>query len=393
MARRRNRPINPLAPLTPAQLRAQASAELAALLLPSRQEVARTRKRVQQEAADQARRAEGLSRALAELQRGIGPATNQAYQGAAQTQGALAQGFTGAMRSSAEADANAAAATLSRLGAPSSQISQVQGVGQGAADQAYALGGYIPGQSLAREGAAFSAAQNQLPATTLGRGQQQIGAIEKARRDRERELDDNLRELTDKAPGLRSQIIDRLLQNEQAKTATQIQAEYLNVNRGNTAEDNLRDWIELMGYDPRTGEPTAATRKGQADAAAKQQGVRSKSVKAREDAFTATRGEAFGRARQLYKGEEEDNPDWWNDPTKPRKIVKRPKYQEAYQALWDEFGPPLLRYASGSGKASLKKRIQRIINLALRTAGFKPAAGKPKAKRSKNRGPGDDRPG
>jgi hypothetical protein len=391
MARRR--PINPLAPLTPAQIRAQASAELAALLLPGRQEVARSRKRLQQQAADEARRAQGLSQALAELQRGVGPATNQAYQAAATTQGGLAQGFTGAMRSSAEADAKAAGELLTRLGAPTAQINQVQNVGQGAADHAYALGGYIPGQSLAREGAAFSAAQNQLPATTLGRGQQQIGSIEKARRDRERELDDSLRELMDKVPGLRGQITQRLLQNEQAKAATQTQRDYLGLAGDKFALDQYETVAGVTGVDPVTGLPTAASQAAAAKGAGKQQAARSKSVKAREDAFTATRGESFGRARQLFKGEQVDNPAWWKDPTKPRKIVKRPTYASAYQSLWDEFGPPLLRYASGSGRASLKKRINRIIELALRNAGFRPAPAKRGPKSTNVYRKRGDRPG
>lgn len=172
-----------------------------------------------QQFASRRRRTVELAKALADLQRDIGPSTNQAYQGAAQTQGALAAGFTGAMREGIESDARAAGEELRRLGAPEAQVSEVGGVGRGAADAAYAVGGYIPGQALAREGAGLAAAQNQLPATTLGRGQYDVRAIDRE----EAELDAQIPKLRQEA---RSQLIQEELSRAELDLRNRAQALY-----------------------------------------------------------------------------------------------------------------------------------------------------------------------
>jgi hypothetical protein len=383
------RPYNPLLPLTPRQQRAEALALLKAALLPERQGIKRARLQARQESEAAQRRMEGLSKGLAALQRDIAPQTLQGYQGAAQTQGALAQGFTGAMRSSAEADARAAGELLSRLGAPSSQISQVQGVGQGAADQAYALGGYIPGQSLASQGAAFSAAQRQLPATTLGRGQQQIGQLERARMEREKELDAQLADLEAKAPGSLAQILQQIRQNEQAKVATRIQGEYLGLAGDKFGLDTRATVADITGVDPATGLPTADATAAANKTKGKNAKARVAATKAREVAFKSARQDVLSLARTLAQGEKTDEID---PRTLEPKVIK-PNWGRVRQQLWTEIGPDLLRFASGSGKNALKRRIYKMIDQAMLAAGMRRAPGKPKPRRSKNRGPGDDRPG
>lgn len=228
---------SPLTPLTRKQLNVLIEQYVSSSLRPQRQEFANRR-----------RRSVEVAKALAELQRGIGPATNTAYQGAAQTQGALAQGFTGEMRADAEADANAAVELLARLGAPQAQQDQVGAVGQGAPDAVYALGGAIPGGALAREGAAFAAAQNQLPATTLGRGQYEVAGLERE----EAELDEQI-------PKLRQDFQNQLIGQELSKAELALrrdaqrlyEAQFVESARSNRADESAagrRAWISEQNY-------------------------------------------------------------------------------------------------------------------------------------------------
>jgi hypothetical protein len=149
-----------------------------------------------------------LAKALAELNRSVGPETSKAYQDAASTIGGLAGGFTGAARTAAEAEAEATAAELRRIGAPEEQIAKVSAVGRGAEDATYATGGALPAGALAREGAAAAAAANLLPATALGRGQMAV-----------LDLDRQERELLDKAPGLRREFSNDLIEQKMKERA------------------------------------------------------------------------------------------------------------------------------------------------------------------------------
>lgn len=200
--------------LTPAQRR-RVNQLVTAALLPGRQDVARRRREAQRRAAKQQTGIVELSKALAELQRDIGPKTGAAYQDAAKTQGALAGGFSGGLKDYYAQEAADAAEILSRQGAPQGQIEAIAEVGKSTPDVTYALGGAIPGGALAREGAAFQSAAERLPATTLGRGQQEWGQIAKALREKEDELDQELADLMGKAPGLRleaeSQLEEQML--------------------------------------------------------------------------------------------------------------------------------------------------------------------------------------
>jgi hypothetical protein len=362
---------NPFTPLTPRQQRQEALALLKAALLPERQQIKRARLQAQRKTEEESRRAEGLARAVASLQTGVGPATQQGYQAAAQTQGALAKGFSDTIRTGAEADAAAAAEVLARIGAPVAQQQQVSNVGKGAADVAYFQGGYNPATAWAKEGAALAAAQNQLPATTLGRGQQQIGAISKAQRDYERDLDEKLADLEAKAPGTLAQILQGIRQNEASKVATGIQAEYLGLAGQKGSLDTRATVAGITGIDPATGLPTLAAQGATAGATAKRQEARTKATGQKNSAFRSARQDALDLARTLYKGEEVDNPAFWKDPANPRKIVNRPTWAQARQQLWTEIGPDLLRFGGGkAGRNAIKRQAYTLIDQALRAAGF-----------------------
>lgn len=382
---------NPLAPLTPAQQRKEALALLRAALLPGRQEVGRARTEARRVSQEAQAREEGLARAVAALSQNAGPATLAGYQSAAQTEGALAKGFSDAVRSGAEADAAAAAATLRRLGAPEAQVSQVTNVGQGAGDVTYGLGGAIPGTAWAREGAALAAAQNQLPATALGRGQQAVGQLRRKLTDRERELDQALEELEAKAPGLLAQIQRDIRGNEQAKVATGIQAEYLGLAGDKFGLDTRATVADITGVDPATGLPTVDVQVGAAKARGKRQEARQKALGQKNAAFRTARQDALGTARMLYKGETVPDPTTGGLTDK----VVRPKWNEARQQLWTEIGPDLLRFGGGNaGRRAIRRQVFQMIDQALIAAGFqKPKKAKPVKAPPANRGPGNTRPG
>ena len=102
--------------------------------------------------------------------KGQGPATDAAYRGATADTQALAGGFSDTLRQGAQDSAAQTNAILQANGAPQGQMLN-PAVGAGGADVAYGLGGFIPGAALAREGAAATAAANQLPGTVIGQGQ------------------------------------------------------------------------------------------------------------------------------------------------------------------------------------------------------------------------------
>jgi hypothetical protein len=168
---------------------AAANAYADALLGPYQAEI----RRQQAEALADAERRAGFQRdvasALAHELAGIAPQIQGVYQEAAGTQTAMAKGFSDGLRMSAEKSAGQANDLMSTLaGAPDAQkISGDRATAVG--DVAYGLGGYIPGSTLNREGAAFSSAAAFLPNTALGEGARsaraELAAGAKAKQDLE----------------------------------------------------------------------------------------------------------------------------------------------------------------------------------------------------------------
>lgn len=165
------------------------------------------------EFARQRESAINVAKAIAELQQEAGARTNAAFQGAAGTVGNLAQGYTGQMRADAEADAARTAETLRRAGAPQAQIDQVSGVGRGAADAAFALGGAIPSGDLAQQGANYAAALELMPPAELERGR--LSALDIGRQALEMERTEG--------PKLRAEYQNQLIAQELSKAEQALQ--------------------------------------------------------------------------------------------------------------------------------------------------------------------------
>ncbi len=105
-----------------------------------------------------------------------------------------------------------AAAELQNVLNQNGSPQQIHAAGDAGGSVIAGLGGLIPAQGLAREGAAFTAAARGLGPAALGRGQEQSAAIGRDSADKIRQLDALLRGEKTKLPGLvndaRAQLAD-----------------------------------------------------------------------------------------------------------------------------------------------------------------------------------------
>ena len=168
-------------------------------------------------AAQQAAQINAASRAAAGLLQPLGAQTNQDYTDAVNQTGALAQGFTGQLRTDAQGQADAAAATLGHLGAPPHVVSQ----GDSLANYLYGTGGYLPGEALRNEGFAATANANTLPATMLASGRNDALGVIAAGRDQAAGLAPQLATARGSLPTLTHTYLNDLI-NQQAKLGPKI---------------------------------------------------------------------------------------------------------------------------------------------------------------------------
>lgn len=112
------------------------------------------------------------AQAAARYEAGLGDQTAASFDNAAKSEAGFAQGYSGQLQQTASDAAAKVQAGLAAVGAPAGQApSTTQGTDL--ANVLYGLGGQIPANTLETAGQAAAAAQRQLPAATLGYGQQQ----------------------------------------------------------------------------------------------------------------------------------------------------------------------------------------------------------------------------
>lgn len=226
----------------------------------------------QEQAAADARNAAGFQRnlaaGLANVLKGIGPQVQDIYQEAGDSQAAYAKGFTGDLAATAAADAGQVNALLDQIGAPQGQ--RITPTAD-AANVAYALGGSIPGEQFAREGAAFSSAASMLPGTAVGRGQQ---AAADALRQGLDQRQDIRGDLLSEQQRLRGELANVLATRPGlAQQAASQMAEQDTAARAQAMNEALVPFVladkfdEFPGVNPITGSPTKPTREAQLEAA------------------------------------------------------------------------------------------------------------------------------
>jgi cell wall-associated NlpC family hydrolase len=159
-----------------------------------------------QEAAFRAQAIQGFSLAGANALKSVGPDIGSAYNAAADRTAAYGHGYSTGLQLLAQQSADQGNQQLEKLGLPG----RVNGDVQGGADALYAIGGAIPATSLATQGAAFRSAADFLPATTIGRGQQDFALAQAQGVGNQRTFDDQLKQLEAQRPGLLNQALSTI---------------------------------------------------------------------------------------------------------------------------------------------------------------------------------------
>lgn len=209
---------------------------------PQQMAIQRASEEAYRQAQGQQLSVQGFSQALADQLRGVSGQVQQNYQGAAQTLGGLAQGFSGGFSQAIGGSQSAAGNALALTGSPQS----IAGDPAAAADVLYGVGGFIPSEAMAREGAAFSSAAAHLPATALGRGQEQFGAIGYEALVRQEEYKRDLIELAAQKGMITAQKADEL-RLENAERQTQIaQFQWDSLKYENELSRDQRDFDEQV---------------------------------------------------------------------------------------------------------------------------------------------------
>lgn len=172
---------------------AQAKAALAAQTAPITAEQTASDAGFQQRETD----ATGVAAALQKLLTPIGPAVNGEYQTAAQNQELAANGFSHGMQDALQGNTDNLNAMLAKLGSPATLDSHA---GQ-AGDVLYGLGGYNPGTTFSKAGAAFGAAADLQAGDAVLRGQDNVAQLRGQAIVADKEFQNKIAELAGKLPG------------------------------------------------------------------------------------------------------------------------------------------------------------------------------------------------
>lgn len=212
-ARPAPRPVDPFAPLAPAALGAAATAQATAALAPEKAEIERQRGLAGDRAkADQAAML-GLAATVAEMQKGLVPGAAAPYTAAAGQIGDLAQGFSAAVAERLAAGQGANAEFAASQGAQADPAVDPTAV----KDVLYGMGGFVPGASLAAQGAAAGAFAAAVPAITAAA---LAGDYRKALFEARAQDDEYAQQLITTAakfPSLRDQALEALRKHEMDK--------------------------------------------------------------------------------------------------------------------------------------------------------------------------------
>lgn len=345
-------------------------------------------------AATEMQNEQGFVAALAKMLGGEGPAVQSAYDNAAGATAGFAKGLSDAEAHIAQNENASLSDFLTKQGLTPEQIaaatSKIGGVP--ASDVTYGLGGYIPSAGLEREGAAFSAAADNQPATATGQGLETQASMAKTQADQDFQYAQQLAQERGKVPGEAQTLLNDMLTRLQQQESINIQKGYLG-NSTRTATANIQ------GLDPVTGQPkagyyvdpgTGAVIKDGYIVNPKGQIVRAptagtnptaKASKARETAFQQAQVKIFAQAKSLAKPMTLDQQIAWVAAHPGQKLADAPKttapdYATAAKSLFDEY-KYLLRFATQSGQPALKRRLNAIISDALGSVGIKaPVKGK-----------------
>ena len=218
--------------ITPAQLRSMVNAEVSGQVNPERAAIAAA-----QAAADrqyQARQAavQKLTESYRNLLSGIGGNVQGDYTNAGNSIADFAKGYSGAIQGQLDKAGQAEQGLLNVAGAPSAQVSAATSHLAAPVDALYGLAGAIPAGALAREGAAFQAAADQLPAYAVGRGQQNALALTGQQGQTDQQYTDELTKLLASVPSLRASAQNDILGNAAKQAQLSLEEQTLGLKTG-----------------------------------------------------------------------------------------------------------------------------------------------------------------
>lgn len=228
-------PTPPIAPpLTEAQQIAQ---WVQATQLPQMQAITDAENASHAQETASATQTQGYYKALAQLLSTLGPETQGTYAAASGAQAAFGKGFSDGLANVQTQMQGQSNDALGVAGAPASQAADVtQSIGgTGATDALYASGGYIPATDLNREGAAFTAAANMLPASAAGEGAQSIQNLIAASNTADQGFNQQRSDLAAQVPGLALQYQSQLATQAAAKQDYAEKVREFNVTQRETA--------------------------------------------------------------------------------------------------------------------------------------------------------------
>jgi hypothetical protein len=251
--------------------------------LPQIQQIQNAQSASAQAAKDSATSAQGYYAALANLLTGIAPQVQNIYSSAAGADTAFGKGFANGL-AQVQGQTSAEGQNAANLSGGTAPV--VPAAGTGATDALYGLGGYLPGSTLEREGAAAATAAAQLPATATGQGAADIAQIAHQQTLDQQGFTKQLQDLAAQVPGLRlqyqsaadaqanaaaKQALDVRAQNLAETTQRQHETDVQRQNRinmilatgigpdGKLTPRAAAQLAAATGYDPITGKPTART--------------------------------------------------------------------------------------------------------------------------------------
>lgn len=346
MARRRRRRLDPLRPLSEAELYRQANLLLTSALSRPKAQIRREQAEARRQAEADARSIQGFTTALAQIVGAAGPAVDKVYADATNRQQQIAQGFSQQQQQQDQAAAARANALIQSQGG-------ARRIDPGTGSQVtYAVGGMVPSNLLNETGAAMSSVAHGYGAGVAGRGQQQLMSRQAKAQQEQAKLREMMEELMSRVPGLRQEILDKLYQREIGKAATGIQRDYLGLAGNREMFDQSLD-LSKLDLAQQSLKQKQAGKQGEALADARA---------ARMDALAANKEKAWAFANTLGQGKP--------DPNNPMRTV-RPTPQQAYSQLWSRYGQGLMRYAPKGHRTWWKRQIDAMIWNALTNNGFK----------------------
>lgn len=263
--------------LTPAQQVAQARAQAVQGQAGEAQSITRQQQESARLAAGQTTTATEGARALADLLKGIAPATQAAYTQGGNSDAVYASGLARGQEIVQGQTRDEAAPLLAASGGEAQAPSVNAAIGgANVTGPLYNLGGYIPASTMAREGAAYGAAAARLPATALLSGRDEATAIAAQQTVDQAKLGGQRIDLAAKLPGETQKALTAI-QNYQIKLGSAA-AKQANDDR-KFALDQWAKEAGVTGIIPGTNQLTLAGKKAvqaavEAEVRAKQADVR-----------------------------------------------------------------------------------------------------------------------